>query len=588
MIGDLSSKAYRILECLFNKFTINPNIIFNFQEIILSSFSSFLNTQNKNLFEFTISWMIKLFINLNEADVIFLNLIFGITQKNKIFFQSKCEANSKKFNIEENYYFKLLKKGQDELGIFYKIAFLYESFDKNFNRVINKSTPNVSTLNRQILKDMKKKLKNKNKIIIDCFIKDFGKNFIDFLFISLSNKIKNQNNKDQDSSQKSQEISELDSEKYSFKFVFQNYDLISYFFEKILISLNFTGHIFNFTNSINQEYNRFSTEHYNLLSNAKRKQLLTLLLIFIKLMGVEFNSKLMSFLKNIIEKNKNQINDIIKKIDFSILFEYGIPVAYNILDPKLTYLKELENIIIDFLSPSEKLKNESLSSIKKEILISNNLMMLKNLICLFEDLLKILRENKDFHLLTDSTNSYQNLNVENVSKISRESCLKVNVYPIYNFYFMLQLRLFKNFVFTLNSVKDKNIENTIYNDNIAEIKALLASQGSLMSEKNKVLEEFSFLIKNDVENSLIFHNWVKFFFKNGNILDAYKIMKNILTNEKKPPFVLMLYNLNYEISKFYPGLWKYYNLLMLYIINLASSAIFLNHSFYIIFLNFKI
>ena len=62
---------------------------------------------------------------------------------------------------------------------------------------------------------------------------------------------------------------------------------------------------------------------------------------------------------------------------------------------------------------------------------------------------------------------------------------------------------------------------------------------------------------NDKTNiSLIFQNWLVFFYKNASIVDSYNTIKSFLISPKQSGQIYTLLKLDIEIYKYYPYLLK--------------------------------
>jgi hypothetical protein len=56
--------------------------------------------------------------------------------------------------------------------------------------------------------------------------------------------------------------------------------------------------------------------------------------------------------------------------------------------------------------------------------------------------------------------------------------------------------------------------------------------------------------------SLIFQNWLIFFYKNLNIVDTYNAIRAFLITPKQSGQIYTLLKLDIDIYKYYPYLWK--------------------------------
>jgi len=74
-----------------------------------------------------------------------------------------------------------------------------------------------------------------------------------------------------------------------------------------------------------------------------------------------------------------------------------------------------------------------------------------------------------------------------------------------------------------------------------------------MSEiSNKLISNF--YNKNRI--SLIFQNWLIFFYKNANIVDSYKAIRTFLVTPKESGQIYTLLKLDFEVYKYFPFLRK--------------------------------
>ena len=214
----------------------------------------------------------------------------------------------------------------------------------------------------------------------------------------------------------------------------------------------------------------------------------------------------------------------------------------------------MENILVDLISlpinnSSGIVIAQNTCKNSKEKKLFFHFEILKNLIFLFEDLIKTLQNSS--YILQNPKLENDDFNITCNDLIS--TCnKKINLYGLYNFYYIIQMRLLKTFNINFDEEKNSLSQKKFFPDKFQ--KEFLKEEKHQI--KNKILDDFLYLIKSENENSLIFQNWIIFFFKNGNIFDAYKIVRSILTTNKRPPFIYLLFNLNFEITKFYPNLWK--------------------------------
>jgi len=552
-------------------------MILNNTYIIKNCFDIFFKSKNKNLIEFSIGWLVKLYMNINESEENFiLEIIFENVLTNYSLFSSTCDINRKKYNFEENYFFKFLKYNSTDMEKLYKIAFLYENFEKNFQKLFPKNNPSntAQSINEITLNDNKLIYISKLEKFANCSLNNFQINFTDYLFIILGNKIKNPQQSTKDNQAHSnqlniissytnqnsdlihsqglnkeniQDVNKIQDKKYNeyecekkiLKFINKKYDLVKYFYEICLIAVNFKKENIIENKLENIEDSKNSNKLF-----MKRKQLISVLLLFIKIIGFDFLENFVNHLRTIIKNRKDEFLKICEKSDFKILFESTFTTPNTIiLDPKSSILKDLENIIIDRICKSN-LKH-SINQKEREFYeknFSRNFNFLIKIIFLFEEILQIFPFEKN------------NFN-PNYTLVNQD---KYNISYFYEFYYMFQLRIMRNFVYNSpnpNLNKIHNYKNMIINNSF-NIEDLLAKYDKDNPCK-RIFETFLNLIENDKkENSLLFSNWIKMFFKNGNIFDCYKILRTILISRKKAPFSFMLYNINFEVQKYYPDLWK--------------------------------
>jgi len=549
-----------------------------------------------------------------EEEELILAIIFENIDQSNFLFQKPTDLNNKKTNLDDNFINKILKERNDNLEPYYKISFLYESFDKNINKTFNKNNPSNITLpsgSQVPVIESKEIFKSKIKKIVVRFLKVFGKKFVEFLFITLANKIKlpSQVNKStnehqatlntsnqiatgntlnftinsslnsscnfQTSNKESmfdlnrnfeKELSEFDYEKTILKIVSKEFDLVNYFNDILLGALNFNDENNNQKHYIENslDYNLNDSQNMNKLL-SKRKQIISNLLLFIRLMGVEFLGKYILFARDFINNRKNEFVEIVKKCEFTIFLEYAsLNTTNNLIDTKITFMKELENTIVELICKNNCIKKREDSSEKfYEKKFLDKFTLLKNLIYLFEEAINFLSLN--FELVYTQQSNGQGNTIDSFANstlkdIVKEKTEKLNILNLYNFYFMLQMRLMRNFVYnSLNSnvSKIQDFEKKIlYNNKKYNLNALIEKYDENNPSKY-IFDEFLKLIEShDIDNSLIFSNWIHMFWKNGNVLDAIKIIKKILVSNKKPPFAFLLFNLNFELQKYYPDLFK--------------------------------
>ena len=135
IIDDLSSKVYKILENLNQRFTKNPVEFEYYYDIVKHCFFNLTN-KTKNLFDYSISWIFSLFnktevVDHETAEKTFskedfsLKLIFEVINNNDFL---KIDPNiiMKNYNLEDNLYFKILKKKKENLESINCIYYIQE------------------------------------------------------------------------------------------------------------------------------------------------------------------------------------------------------------------------------------------------------------------------------------------------------------------------------------------------------------------------------------------------------------------------------------------------------------------------------
>ncbi len=131
ILGDLSSKVYKILENLNQRIAKSPSELEYYYEIIKNCFFNLTN-KTKNLFDFSISWVFTLFnkLDLGESEQggkedYTLKLIFEVINNNN-FLKADPNIIMKNFNLEDNLYYKILKRKREDLDKINRIYYIQE------------------------------------------------------------------------------------------------------------------------------------------------------------------------------------------------------------------------------------------------------------------------------------------------------------------------------------------------------------------------------------------------------------------------------------------------------------------------------
>jgi hypothetical protein len=329
-LDELSSKIYRILDNLQNKLIKTPTDIKTNFEIFKNLFLNFLPKKDKNLFDFSVNWLLNLYFKLEENDEPILHLFFQTVSKRDM----KIE-NRKSFNLEDNYFYKIIKQKSDNQEILQKIFFIHECLEKKSSQNIEKT------------KDFLNKIKLKNQKISEFLIKFFGKNVLDFHIINIGHKIKL--NK-----------SDFENDKSNFKSDQKFYsEIYSYFYDLFLICFN----------------NQFHMNH--------RKLILFIILILIKSIGIRFLNKFFEFLRTQKLINHVEFTKSLHYMDFSIFSEPG-NYTYGSIDTSIGYLPCLLNFISELLGTTS-IKSEDKTNLEQnETKVLDKLSCLISLVKLFE------------------------------------------------------------------------------------------------------------------------------------------------------------------------------------------------------------
>jgi hypothetical protein len=516
--SELSSKFYKALESLQNKLMKNLSDLDLISEILKSYFGDILVTKNKNLFDFVMSWLLNLYYKIDDKEK--ENFILNIFFQN-VFSNNFAKADiSRKINLEENYFYKILQGG------FLSNISCNKKRDKNLNF---KSTEILEILQRifYVQDSLEKKsgamdkskeslIKSKNKKIIENLVKFYGKSVLDFYIIMMCHKIKSNPSK-----------IEIDSEKANLKIVIKFYEEIQeYFFDLFLIPFS----VINPNNNFN-------------LNLSLRKFILFVILILIKTFGLAFLNK---FLKKINTKlftshNKNDNNNtlnILKNLDFTILEEIN-SYSYQSIDTNKGYTRAIEILLYEMIGTHNikfDEKNREINELN-ELKILDKLGTLKDFIILIENIIHLIGTYQSEAESTSSSSLLLN---------------NVNLLSVYNFYYSLQLRFIKSYIIFPESHKKKFFETQV---NIGNINKVLPKYNNNHPELNAIFSEINSLFYSN-KTSLIFHNWLTFIFKNACIIDAYKSLRIFLLTKKEGSQIFSLLKMHNEVSKFYPSLWR--------------------------------
>jgi hypothetical protein len=517
--SELSSKFYKALESLQNKLMKNLSDLDLISEILKSYFGDILVNKNKNLFDFVMSWLLNLYYKIDDKEK--ENFILNIFFEN-VFSNNFAKADiSRKINLEENYFYKILQGGWSSnissnkkrdknlnfkpteiLEILQRIFYVQDSLEKK-SGAMDKSKESL--------------IKSKNKKIIENLVKFYGKSVLDFYIIMMCHKIKSNPSK-----------IEIDSEKANLKIVIKFYEEIQeYFFDLFLIPFS----VSNPNNNSN-------------LNLSLRKFILFVILILIKTFGLAFLNK---FLKTINTKlftshNKNDNNNtinILKNLDFTILEEIN-SYSYQSIDTNKGYTRAIEILLYEMIGTHNikfDEKNREINELN-ELKILDKLGTLKDFIILIENFIHLIGT---YQSEAESTSSSSSLLLNNVNLLS-----------VYNFYYSLQLRFIKSYIIFPESHKKKFFETQV---NIGNINKVLPKYNNNHPELNAIFSEINSLFYSN-KTSLIFHNWMTFIFKNACIIDAYKSLRIFLLTKKEGSQIFSLLKMHNEVSKFYPSLWR--------------------------------
>jgi hypothetical protein len=263
--------------------------------------------------------------------------------------------------------------------------------------------------------------------------------------------------------------------------------------------------------------------NYNLGNGGIRKLVLFINLILLKTLGLPYLHKIIKVIQDKI-LNKFQFTLLITNLEFKILEEFST-YNYQGIDTSKGFTKALENLLYDMigthnLRPDDK--NKELFDMK----VCDRLGILRNFIILFEKLIdEYIKELKNF-----------NLN---------------NLKAVYNFYNSIQYKFIANFTYFQDLLHKKYLETQVKIGNLSKV---LPIYNNNHSEIDQIISELLGLMYGNT--SLIYHNWLIFILKNGTVIDAYKTIKIVLLTKKEGAQIYFLLNLQAEVSKFYPYLWK--------------------------------
>jgi hypothetical protein len=242
-----------------------------------------------------------------------------------------------------------------------------------------------------------------------------------------------------------------------------------------------------------------------------RKIILFLTIIIVKTLAMDFLKFIFIYFKNLFKDHK-KVSQIMQCMDFEIIND-PMPFSLQGSDSNKSYLKSLEYLIVEFLGTHNiKIGVEK----NEDSLILERLNVLKELILCFELYLCLYKFS-----------------------------------AVYNFYYSIQIALIDKFKLFPDNKKKIFFEVQV---NLGNIQVVLQKYNENYPELNNLVSQILSVLNSS--SSLIFYNWLIFLFKNGTILDAYKTLKFFLLTKKEGEQIFLLLRMPYEISKFYPTLWK--------------------------------
>lgn len=470
---DSLSRDTIILESLSSRILKNPK---EFRTILMHNYNQLkqLNIKNENSHEQLTFWLITLYLKI-EDDLIedeILDLLFQLLSDPN----SKLDYYKlrKYLNPEENFLFKIIRHKNLSPNSIYRVIYFQELVEKKFCNI-----------------DNKEKGKNKHKKITLEALRIFKRSLIDYYIILIINKFKNEPNK--------LLKKDIEIEKNCIKLFMKHFENIYFYFLELLM--------YCFDTTLSFDFNKDNINH--------RKNLLFVLIIIFKLLGINFFSGLSENLIKHLTMNMNSLH--VNYLDFTILAE-NHNYSFSYINSQNGFLYCIDIYLSDIfcLGHEEFREKDSAKFVEK-------FYSLLNLILIFENLV-----------------------------IFHKNFLRINLF--YDFYYKLQKKFLAYFSFPQEL---GNIENK---RTIVKINSPI--HYTKFGEVSFIIKDFNKINKLPIL-SLVYPNWLILFFKETNEYLIFQILKQILLSEKQFNLVFYLFTLKNDINKYLPGFWKNIVLLLM-------------------------